>query len=222
MLFEIAPGQPVETTSAGYAAAYGAGLARIHEAAADYTGADSRYRLDLDHLLRRPLAEVLRSPNVDAPTRAALGAISADLEDRFAACETSLSAVHCHGDCHGGNAHVVTADGAPVPTFFDFDDGGPGFLAYDLAVFLWSAERRRGHGADATQSRTSCSEFLQGYRSVRAIPAADLAATALFVPIRQVWIAGEFAGRIHHWGVEAFQREVAMIPRLAAWAPGND
>lgn len=223
MLFEIAPGEPSAFTRVGYAAAYGAGLARIHQAGEDYAGPPSRYRLDLDHLLRRPLAEVLQSPSVDAPTRAALLAIAADLEDRFAACEATLSSARCHGDSHGGNAHVATDDdGALVMTFFDFDDGGPGFLAYDLAVFLWSAERRRDYGMDAAECRTACADFLQGYRRVRAIPAADLAATALFVPIRQVWMAGEFAGRIHQWGPEAFQREVSMIPKLATWSPSDD
>lgn len=42
----------------------------------------------------------------------------------------------CHGDCHGFNARFGP-DGAA--TLFDFDDGGQGWRAYDLAVFLWSA-----------------------------------------------------------------------------------
>jgi Ser/Thr protein kinase RdoA (MazF antagonist) len=40
----------------------------------------------------------------------------------------------CHADLHGYHAHV-DADGKM--TFFDFDCCGPGFRAYDLAVFRW-------------------------------------------------------------------------------------
>ena len=49
-----------------------------------------------------------------------------------------LTRVHCHGDCHGSNNFVNTAaDGSRVASFFDFDDAGPGQLAYDIGVFLW-------------------------------------------------------------------------------------
>jgi Ser/Thr protein kinase RdoA (MazF antagonist) len=53
--------------------------------------------------------------------------------DRFVS-KRHLTWTHCHGDCHGFNARISDAGSA---AFFDFDDGGPGYLAYDLSVFLW-------------------------------------------------------------------------------------
>lgn len=220
MLFEFAPGEPSTPTSAGHPTAHGASLARVHEAALDYAGPASRYRLDLDHLLRRPLAIILKAPSVDATMREALLDIVSDIEKRFAACEANLSSVHCHGDCHGGNGHVApNPDGDLVATFFDFDDGGPGYLAYDIAVFLWAMEFRRDGGGDLEAWRDRWTEFLRGYRSVRPIPPADLAAAALFVSIRQFWLAGEYAARIPEWGADALSKSFLerQLKMLESW-----
>jgi Ser/Thr protein kinase RdoA (MazF antagonist) len=53
---------------------------------------------------------------------------------RFVSKIRHLTRTHCHGDCHGFNARISDAGNA---AFFDFDDGGPGYLAYDPSVFLW-------------------------------------------------------------------------------------
>ena len=39
----------------------------------------------------------------------------------------------------GTSVHRVApvTRGSRIASFFDFDDAGPGFLSYDLAVFLW-------------------------------------------------------------------------------------
>lgn len=228
MVFEVAPGEATTPTSVGHPAAHGAGLARIHEASADYVGPASRYRLDLDHLLRRPLARILAAPHLTEANRAALPEIAAELEERFAAREASLSSIACHGDCHGGNAHIAAGpDGQLVATFFDFDDGGPGYLAYDIGVFLWSTELRRDGGGDAKETRGRWTEFLQGYRGVREIPSADIAGAALFVPIRQFWLMGEYAARIPEWGYELFSnswldRQVKLLREWASLDTSGD
>jgi Ser/Thr protein kinase RdoA (MazF antagonist) len=41
---------------------------------------------------------------------------------------------------------------------------------------------------------------IERYRAVRPIAAADLEAAHLFVPIRHIWLIGEYAGRIDEWG----------------------
>ena len=80
--------------------------------------------------------------------------------------------------------------------FFDFDDGGPGYLAYDLAVFLWArvSFQRREHAM--------WHAFIEGYRSVRPISEADFEAARLFVPIRHIWLLGEYASRVVECGTE--------------------
>ena len=113
-------------------------------------------------------------------------------------------AVHApgHGDCHGLNARIATAGprtGGPragEATFFDFDDGGFGYLAYDLAVHLWAQV------SFGRQRIAMWHAFIDGYRSVRPIAPADLDAVQLFVPIRHVWLMGEMAGRLDEWGSE--------------------
>ena len=85
--------------------------------------------------------------------------------------------------------------------FFDFDDGGPGYLAYDLAVFLWCCVSfgRKQHAFWHT--------FIEGYRTIRDVPPVDFAAVPFFVPIRHIWLMGEYAGRTHEWGSQAAPAE---------------
>ena len=68
--------------------------------------------------------------------------------------------------------------------FFDFDESGPGYLAYDLAVFLWNCVlfERKDHAY--------WHAFVEGYRTIREISHADFEAVHLFVPIRHMWLLG--------------------------------
>jgi Ser/Thr protein kinase RdoA (MazF antagonist) len=109
-----------------------------------------------------------------------------------------LSWTLCHGDCHGYNAKIaLQGPRAGEAVFFDFDEGGPGYLAYDIAVFLHSCVlyERKQHA--------SWHAFMDGYRSIREVPHADFEAVSLFVPIRHLWFAGEYASRIDEWGSQA-------------------
>jgi len=112
--------------------------------------------------------------------------------------QDGLSWTRCHGDCHGYNA-IIAQQGprAGQAVFFDFDEGGPGYLAYDLAVFLWNCILfgRKQHA--------SWHAFIEGYRSIREVPHVDFEAVHLFVPIRHIWLMGEYASRIHEWGNQA-------------------
>jgi Ser/Thr protein kinase RdoA (MazF antagonist) len=104
-----------------------------------------------------------------------------------------LTWTHCHGDCHGFNARITDAGDA---AFFDFDDGGPGYLAYDLSVFLW-AKVSFGRTLHAVWDA-----FVDGYRTVRPITATDFEAAHVFVIIRHIWLMGEYASRAREWGSE--------------------
>ena len=172
-------------------------LARLHDAAERFPDREAgRYRLDLNHLLHRPLAQVLGLKEIKDETRRYFSELSSRLDASVGALP-ELSWTRCHGDCHGFNARIVTEGRLTGQArFFDFDDGGFGYLAYDLAVHLWAqvSFQRRRHAMWLA--------FIDGYRSVRPIAQADFDAVALFVPIRHIWLMGEYAGRVAEWGTE--------------------
>jgi Ser/Thr protein kinase RdoA (MazF antagonist) len=109
-----------------------------------------------------------------------------------------LSLTTCHGDCHGSNARIVKSkSGGEEAAFFDFDEGGFGYLSYDLAVYLWA------NAALGPKMYELWHGFIEGYRAVRPIAPADLEAMRLFVPIRHIWLMGGYASRVFEWGSEA-------------------
>ncbi len=196
------------------ARAQGVTLASIHTAAETFVApAPGRYRLDLNHLLHRPLASILRLESLNEETRNGLSLLAKRLAQTVSAMR-DLTRTRCHGDCHGSNARMAaTGDQPERAAFFDFDDGGPGFLAYDLSVFLWARTsfQRREHAA--------WHAFVEGYRSVRAISAADFDAEHVFVPILNIWIMGEYASRLREWGREVLPPDwiAAQLAFLHAW-----
>ena len=187
-------------------------LARIHDAADAYPGrASGRFRLDLDHLLHRQVSAVSALDTATSRVRQDLQAVAARLGDAITRLEPELTRTRCHGDCHGLNARIrTTGSQAEEAVFFDFDDGGYGFLAYDLAVHLWAQTSfgRRRHAVWRA--------FHAGYRSVRRPSPADEAAIPWLVPVRHIWLMGEYAGRSAEWGSESLssawlEREVAFL-----------
>jgi Ser/Thr protein kinase RdoA (MazF antagonist) len=199
----------------------GRGHAQIHAAGISYAGPASIYHLDADHLLTRPLEWLLAAPGVDHALRQEYSEIGTTLARRLADRESGLSEVTCHGDNHGGNTFVSDPPtGERVAAWFDFDDGGPGFLAYDLSVLLWYLLRRTRSATLDESGRTAWSAFVDGYREVRAIPDRDFEAIGLFVAIRNIWFLGEFATRIPQWGTQNVSPQWlrAELALLRGWA----
>jgi len=223
VLFRYAEGRPSQAgSSTADARANGVTLARIHDVAGGFAAGDKgRYRLDHDHLLQRPLSSILAIEGLDVSVRTKLvdltARLSAGLAERDGLCWTL-----CHGDCHGYNANIALQGAhAGQAVFFDFDEGGAGYLAYDIAVFLHCCVmyERRQHA--------SWHAFMEGYRSIRAVPQADFEAVSLFVPIRHLWFAGEYASRINEWGSEAVPADwiAGQLDFMLSWeeeklAPG--
>ena len=173
-------------------AALGASLARIHLAGETFVGPPSLYRLEGPLMVDGPLGQLLAvfEGELEEDARA----VAANLRARLDACSATLSVGHCHGDNHAGNTLIAEAsDGTLVAGWFDFDDGGPGFLAYDLATFLWSLLLPSG---DMTEEISPLwRTFITAYRGVRPIPASDYGALGVLVAIRHFWIMGNFASR---------------------------
>lgn len=94
--------------------------------------------------------------------------------------------------------------GTKKTVFFDFDDAGPGFLAYDLSVLPWSYLARKALKAPDDVLRERWTHYLRGYRADGGqVGERDLAALPLFVQLRHLWNLGEAAGRLHHWGTSS-------------------
>lgn len=212
VLFRYIEGRPPKTDAPEDARAQGITLARIHTAAETFPNLEAgRYRLDLNHLLHRQVAAVTELKDVTEETRHYLFELASRLDASVRAL-SGLSWTRCHGDCHGGNSRIVgDGPGAGQARFFDFDDGGFGYLAYDLAVNLWAhvSFGRRGHAMWLA--------FIDGYRSVRPIAPQDFDAVALFVPIRHIWLMGEYAGRVAEWGTETMTWLGQQEKFLRAW-----
>ena len=196
--------------------AFARGLAALHDAGASYRGPASRYMLDLDYLLHQPLQRLLGAPTLTAEMRPQFEALARRLHEQIAELG-ELSQVLCHGDAHGENNFVtLDAQGAHQVAFFDFDEAGPGYLAYELAVYPWVMFPRVPDGVPSEKLLARWAAFVTAYREARPVPEADLAAIARFMAVRQFWLLGEYAGRIPTWGSQAMptdflRRQVTML-----------
>jgi Ser/Thr protein kinase RdoA (MazF antagonist) len=208
MLFRAIGGREPLAGDTGDAGANGRTLALLHNAAETFPSDGALYRLDLEHLLHRPLARIRDSgiveetqvigdlENIAERTASAIGAFS------------NLTWTYCHGDCHGFNARI---DEAGEAVFFDFDDGGPGYLAYDLAVFLWA------NVSFGRKSTTAWDAFVGGYRAIRPIASDDFEAALRFVIVRHVWLMGEYASRAQEWGSNTVGWIAREVNFLTTW-----
>jgi Ser/Thr protein kinase RdoA (MazF antagonist) len=208
VLFHALDGRAPNAVSAADARANGVTLALVHNAGDSFRADAALYQLERDHLLRRPLARVLESEVLEEAE------VRDDLEDIAARAARAieglgeLTRTYCHGDCHGFNARITDSGEA---AFFDFDDGGPGYLAYDLSVFLW-AKISFGRKLIAMWDA-----FVDGYRATRPIVPNDFEAAHWFVIVRHIWVMGEHASRAQEWGSESVGWIARQTDFLKAW-----
>ncbi len=201
MLFEYLEGEPPDDALVDIEAT-GRGLALLHEAGQHYSGPASRYALELPQLLHASVDRLCTAPALDDGLRDELLTIAQRLDARLSATH-GLSHVNCHGDCHGSNNFMTDGpDGSRIASFFDFDDAGPGWLAYELAVYLWAMLPRTAGAELDARSKERWLRYIAGYSSIRPIEAADFSAIAPFVAIRHFWLLAEYAGRIDVWGTQ--------------------
>jgi Ser/Thr protein kinase RdoA (MazF antagonist) len=199
VIFEFLAGDPpgielqdIETMAAS--------LARLHILSRGYAGPPSKYVLDLDHLVHRPLQRLLSHASMDEILAGRLRCVVSDLIAQVDVLKP-LTMVACHGDCHGGNTFMTDSpDGSRIASFFDFDDGGPGYIAYDLAVYLWAnlLNSKEPEPNASELERWKC--FIDGYRELTLLSSNDYAAIAPFVSARHLWFLGEYASRCDEWG----------------------
>jgi Ser/Thr protein kinase RdoA (MazF antagonist) len=185
VLFEHAAGKPKRWTdfTPEVARSYGKGLAVLHDGMRSFHATHQRFDLDLFHLVREPLRALAPRFAHRPDDLAYLEKLGERLREVIVALDNKgLTRSLCHGDLHGGNAHF---EGQGSVTFFDFDCCGPGWLAYDLAVFRWAVlMSEQVNGIDLWEA------FLSGYRAQREIEAIDMSAVPAFVAARELWFMG--------------------------------
>lgn len=181
----------------------GNGLAQIHNVARTFEGSKSLYSIDVSHLLTRPLQRILTIPTLDQKLRQDFTDLGEYLENQSKGLK-DLTQVICHGDCHGGNTFINNgANGERIASFFDFDDAGPGYLAYDLSVFVWQQLLQKASSTLDETGHNKWLYFVKGYRQNAEIPINDFKAISYFVSLRHIWFIGEYAGRLSEWGTQA-------------------
>jgi Ser/Thr protein kinase RdoA (MazF antagonist) len=199
MLFEYLDGE-FTGPEAPDIQAFAQGLAALHTCGESYQGPRSAYALDLNHLLLKPLERLLRAPSMTGELRSKFEELGLRLNDEILAMG-ELSHVMCHGDAHGQNNFITTnGEGKRQAIFFDFDEAGPGYLAYELAVYPWNLYPRMPDEDVSNKVQTRWKNFIAAYRDRRPVADADLAAIARFMAVRQFWLLGEYAGRVPVWG----------------------
>lgn len=190
VLFEHAPGaSPNGPLDPELAADYGRLLARLHQTGDRFPGRLARPALDLAFLLDQPMAALTRIWAENRDYLEAARQLANGIRLHLQAIPT-VPPLHgpCHGDFILANSHV-TAQGQI--TFFDFDHCGPGWRAYDIALFLQESGRWEPGAGQA---------FLAGYQDLRTLDDLELASLPYFQAARALFFLGAHASRIDEWG----------------------
>jgi Ser/Thr protein kinase RdoA (MazF antagonist) len=191
-LFCFAEGAPAERDMGGeQARVLGNTIARLHLAADEFVSSHPRYHLNLEYLLDRPMEQItafLHQHGKEKDLRLYLPPVQELRNQAEASLPMGEGAYGIiHGDLHGGNVHW-TQDSRPI--LFDFDHGGYGWRAYDLATC-------KGSLSDAAWD--AC---LGGYHALRPLHEAELAAIPLLRKLRPIWDQGDVLGMRPAWGEE--------------------
>lgn len=158
----------------------GKSLARIHEAgAAFFPRSDRSFELNIRYLIEEPMK--LINPMVEKVVEIDKMKFINEFVDELK-CKLSIDSLEvgfCHGDFHDFNVHIHRGE----PTVFDFDCSSYGYLAYDISVYLWNLKNNYWE-----KEKECWSAFMDGYKSMRNLSEAEIAAIQYFVPIRRIWL----------------------------------
>lgn len=193
-LFSECPGPEVsyDSETEKNARRYGQAVATMHNALDDFSSPHLRFRKDLTHFIDMPLHNVEPFLAHRPADWEFFRVFAEKVRQKIRALpDGALEMGFCHGDLQGYHANVAP-DG--TLSFFDFDCGGYGYRAYDLAVFLWCCRLQ-----EAVETRWE--PFLAGYREMRSINDLDVQAVPLFVCCRYLWHMGVHTQNSPDWGI---------------------
>jgi Ser/Thr protein kinase RdoA (MazF antagonist) len=192
LLFQVAPGTEAQERP-DHAYAQGVALAQIHAVALGASTTRRMRRLDAESLIQLPAKRALAEMSERPALAAELARVAEGTMRHVERLQAGLTLGFCHGDFHGYNAAIENQ----TATVFDFDEGGIGWIAYDLATFLWArllSESRR----------PMWRYFVSGYRSRGRLAPADWQALEALLMARELWSIGGWAEGATHWGRQWF------------------
>jgi Ser/Thr protein kinase RdoA (MazF antagonist) len=126
-----------------------------------------------------------------------LSGLAGRLGGRLAGLPQPMDWGYCHGDFRAANLRLY--DDAGAVTAFDFELGGTGFRAYDLAYFRASTlhpvalEALWGGAPEPEDHEASWQAFVEGYAGRRPLSPADLWAVPLLVALWALRMLGDIA-----------------------------
>jgi Ser/Thr protein kinase RdoA (MazF antagonist) len=163
------------------ARAFGRGIAEIQQASDEFKSEHSRFHYDLDFLFVDPIERIAELLGAEcAEDIAYIAAVGRKAKERIEALDLPKDSYGLvGGDYHGGNNYFADNE----PTFFDFEIGGYGYKAYDLAVFYHNNLLNGSMGEQWTP-------IVAGYESVRPLSEAERAAIVAFAIGRRIWRVG--------------------------------
>ena len=190
--------------------ALGREMARLHDLSDGWTPPPGFVRpaWDADGLVgRTPLwGRFWENPLLAPATRDLLTAARDRARDRLAARAGAMDVGLIHADLVPENV-IVTAGGPPPRlAFIDFDDGGFGARAFDLATVANRALR-------ATDPGPLLAALIEGYETRRPVNQSDL---ALFQALRAFTYVGWIVPRLSEPGAQArADRFITLAERMA-------
>jgi Ser/Thr protein kinase RdoA (MazF antagonist) len=210
-LFTYAEGETAKTLDPTLARTLGQTVARLHSTADRFQTMHRRYHLNLEYLLDKPmqLIEAFLQEQGQEGVKAYHPAIEA-LRTKIQALPTTAPMYGIiHGDLHGGN-RAVTEEG--IFTFFDFDHGGYGWRAYDLAI------------CQCLMSEEAWNACLEGYQQIRPLLQSEIESIPIFRKLSPIWDKGDILAMRTAWGDrEEFGEEfVKQIQTTFATLFGSD
>ena len=171
---------------------YGQAVAQMHNTLNDFNSPHRRFYKDLFHFIDMPLRNVEPFLAHRPDDWRYFQTLAKKVRERILALPANeLEMAACHGDLQGYHAKVAP-DG--TLSFYDFDCGGYGYRAYDLAVFLWCCRLE-----DAVENRWT--SFLAGYQETRPLAKLEERAIHLFVCCRYLWHMGVHTQNAPDWGI---------------------
>jgi Ser/Thr protein kinase RdoA (MazF antagonist) len=187
-LFSFATGKPVIPFDPEHCQILGENVARLHLAANHFATKHTRYHLDLDILVDKPMQFIERYMGEERGDDIKfLAELSEQLKKHILALTFPADGYGIiHADINEANVHFG-ADHSVV--FFDFDHCGYGWRAFDIAVSLTG---------EPSENQTA---YLQGYQSVRELCQPELEAIPTFVRMRCIWDVGDNLARADAHGL---------------------
>jgi Ser/Thr protein kinase RdoA (MazF antagonist) len=208
-LFRFAEGEEHAALTPEQGHRLGQTMARFHTSSDTYPASYSRYHLDLAYLVERPMAlirNLFQHYGREAELEPFLPALAAWQTQIMRIPRITPAYGIIHGDPHSGN-YRLAEDGQI--TLIDFDHGGYGWRAYDVAVC-------KGDLTDETGPA-----FLQGYQEVRTLTQEEMEAIPAFLKVRPIWDQGDILAMYPVWGKplpgsEFCDRIVTLLLKLTA------